>query len=100
MAHGLENEARFLELLRAQHPFPGEFSFRVIHRTVTTAREAILAAVGSETGLVSRWLDEETSLSSGGRYQRAALVVAVERPEDVLRVYAVLGRLETVVSYL
>lgn len=100
MGHGLEDEERFLELLRQQHPFPGDFSFRVIHHNRPAAGESIIAAVAAETGLVPTNSPIDQRASSGGRYVSMSLVVAVERPEDVLRVYTVLARLESIVSYL
>lgn len=95
---GPDDSDRLRFLLESQHDFPGPFTFKVIFRSAPGVGEGILAAIAEETTL--RELHGEPSLraSSGGKYVAMTFDLVVAEANDVLRVYAVMQRLESVVS--
>ena len=95
-----DDEKRSIELLEANHQFPGEFPLTVIALNSETVTVALVQSV--EEGLAAP-LDEaarETRSSSGGKYLSHRLRVPCASAADVIRLYARVRRVEGVVTVL
>jgi putative lipoic acid-binding regulatory protein len=95
-----DEERRTLELLEANHGFPGEYSLSVIAFNRPELTEAILLAVAEELGApVSAEARQETP-SAGGKYVSHRLRLSCREAAQVLRLYARLRRVDGVVTVL
>ena len=95
-----DDEKRSLDLLEANHSFPGEFPLTVI---ALNSEEVTIALVRSvEEGLPAPLpLDaRETRLSSGGKYVSHRLRVPCAAAVDVIRLYARVRAVSGVVTVL
>ena len=93
----MEREAALL-LLNEQHTFPGSFHFRAIVRP--ESKEQVVAAMVSATGSGSSLSKVTEKRSSKGSYLALRVELNVEKAEQVLAVYALLGKHEGVVTSL
>jgi putative lipoic acid-binding regulatory protein len=95
-----DDEQRTLELLEANHVFPGEFHLTVIARNDEAVTAAIVLSV--ETGLPAPLAKEarETRLSSGGKYVSHRLRVPCATAVDVVLLYARVRRVDGVMTVL
>lgn len=84
-----------LELLQANHTFPGPFRFRVVVRTGATA--GVLSAIGAAAGTVS---EVEEKPSRKGTYVSVRVTAQVDSAEQVMDVYEVLASLDEVLATL
>jgi putative lipoic acid-binding regulatory protein len=93
-----EDEQRSLDLLNANHTFPGEYPLSVIalHNDQVTA--AIHGAIADELGTPLG--DVERRSSSGGKYLSHRLSVRCAQAADVLRLYARLRRIDGVMTVI
>ena len=84
-----------IELLESNHEFPGPFQFRVVVRPAdrTSTVSAMSASVGDATVL-----DIEERASRNGTYIALHVRMQLERAEQVLDVYEVLGQLPGVLA--
>lgn len=94
-----DEEQRLLELLNAQHNFPGPYGFKVICRNQPGAPEGIVAALNAETSLRLESDGEDLRASRGGKYVSFKVVVQANTAADVLAVYARLGSYDSVIQY-
>jgi putative lipoic acid-binding regulatory protein len=95
-----DDEKRAIDLLEANHTFPGDFSLTVIALNSETVTAALVESV--QEGLAAP-LDEaarETRSSSGGKYLSHRLRVPCASAADVIRLYARIRRVEGVVTML
>jgi putative lipoic acid-binding regulatory protein len=95
-----DDEKRSLELLEANHSFPGEFPLIVI---ALNSEEVTVALVRSvEEGLPVPLPPDarETRLSSGGKYVSHRLRVPCAAAADVIRLYARVRAISGVVTVL
>ena len=84
---------RALQLLRAQHTFPGPFSVRVV--VAPERRSDVVGAVSAIVGSGSlREIDEKSSRN--GTYAAVRVRFVADSAEQVLDVYALLGALDGV----
>lgn len=93
-----EDAQRLLELLEAQHDFPGPFMFKVIHKNEPGFALTLIEAVCSATGLPRPASEPRGRVSGGGRFASTTLDIEVRTAQDVLDVYAILQRMEHVIS--
>jgi len=82
-----------LDRLNDVHSFPGEYIFKVIGENSTEFVSRIVQACINALGPTAA-PDVSTRESSGGRHVAVTLTVQVDDAEGVLRVYAMMGRLE------
>ncbi len=94
-----EESARLLALLESQHAFPGSYTFKIFYRNQPATGDAIVAAISSECGLAPEALTSSLRASSGARFVSMSLEVEIGSAQAVLDVYAVLKRLDSVISY-
>jgi putative lipoic acid-binding regulatory protein len=87
---------RAIELLEANHQFPGDFSVSVIARNDDGVEAAVVAAAGA--GLSSD--THERKPSAGSKYVSHRLVVAVSDAGAVLDLFARLRAVEGVITVL
>ncbi len=89
---------RMLELLRAQHEFPGPFMFKVIYRPGGGMGATVVESVCAATGIPRPKEPPSTRQSGKGSFESMTLVLHVKSAEEVLDVYAVLNGIEGVIS--
>ncbi|MCP4872914.1 MAG: DUF493 domain-containing protein [Proteobacteria bacterium] len=89
---------RMLELLAAQHDFPGPFTFKVIYRASAEIGATIIESVCVATGIPRPTEPPSTRQSGGGKFESMTLELRVDSPEQVLAVYAALNDIEGVIS--
>ena len=94
-----DEEQRLLDLLDAQHDFPGPYGFKVICRNQPGAPEGIVAALTAETSLQLQSDGENLRASRGGKYVSFKVVVQAQTAADVLAVYARLRAYDSVIQY-
>lgn len=94
-----EDASRLLDLLNAQHDFPGPYGFKVICRNQPGAPEGILAALCSETGLDLTAGGEHMRASRAGKYVSFRVVLQAHTAHDVLTVYERLRTYDSVIQY-
>jgi putative lipoic acid-binding regulatory protein len=87
---------RAIELLEANHQFPGNFSVSVISRNDDGVEAAVVTAAGA--GLASD--THERKPSAGGKYVSHRLVVAVPDAGAVLDLFARLRAVDGVITVL
>lgn len=90
---------RLLELLQAQHSFPGPYVFKIFYRNQPSTGDAIVAAICSRCGIDPDSLTPSLRASSGARFVSMSLEVEVSSAPQVLEVYAALKELDSVISY-
>lgn len=95
-----DDEQRSLELLEANHSFPGDFPLTVIALNSEEVTRALVQAV--EEALPAPLPDDarETRLSSGGKYISHRLRVPCAAAADVIRLYARVRQVSGVVTVL
>ena len=91
-------ESKLLELLKAQHDFPGEFTIKVICRNVPGISGRIAEAATGAVDLVEAPATPRQRASSGSRFVSLTLDLMVRTPEDVLELYRVLRGQADVIS--
>jgi uncharacterized protein len=92
------DESQLLELLRAQHDFPGPFTFKVICRNIDGIAERIRAAAAGAVELVEPAAPARERASTGARFVSLTLDLVVRRPEHILELYRVLRGQDGVIS--
>lgn len=95
-----EARRRAIELLEANHDFPGNFSVSVIARNDEAVAAAVLAAaaVGLDAPLGEGWHEQRPSVH--GKYVSHRLNVPCASAEAVLVLYARLRAVEGVITIL
>jgi len=95
-----DDEKRSLELLEANHAFPGDFPLIVIALNSDEVTAAVINA--AQEGLPAPLPPDahETRLSSGGKYISHRLRVPCAASADVIRLYARVRAVSGVVSVL
>jgi putative lipoic acid-binding regulatory protein len=94
-----DEEQRLLELLEAQHDFPGPYGFKVICRNQPGTPEGIVAALHAETRLTLESDGGDLRSSRGGKYVSFKVVLQATTASDVLAVYARLRSYDSVIQY-
>ena len=95
-----EDERRTLELLEANHVFPGEFHFTVIARNDESVTAAIVLSIEAGLGAPLAEAAREIRLSSGGKYVSHRLTVPCATAADVVRLFAGVRRVDGVMTVL
>jgi putative lipoic acid-binding regulatory protein len=90
---------RLVALLEAQHTFPGPYTFKIFYRNQPATGDAIVAAVCTTLGIESDRVSSSLRASSGAKFVSMSLEIEVSSAPGVLSVYAVLKRLDSVISY-
>lgn len=85
-----------LELLRANHTFPGPFEFRVVVHP--HAAQAAVSAMIAGAGPAAELVDVRQRESRTGRYLALCVALHVAAAERVLDVYEVLRAVDGVVT--
>ena len=94
----LRQRSSALDLLRAQHTFPGPYVFRLVIEP--GAAPSIVSAVSAAMRHTGRMSKVEEKPSRQGRFVSLRLHVEVHRAEGVLDVYEVVSGLDGVVMSL
>jgi putative lipoic acid-binding regulatory protein len=97
-----EARRRAIELLEANHVFPGSFSLSVIARTDDAVEAAVLAAAAAAVGLDGPLAKDahERRPSAHGKYVSHRLRVPCASAEAVLALYARLRAVDGVITIL
>jgi putative lipoic acid-binding regulatory protein len=95
-----EARRRAIDLLEANHEFPGAFSFSVITRSDEAVEAAVLAAVAAEIGQPVGEGAHERHPSKQGKYVSHRLNVPCASAEAVLALYARLRAVDGVITIL
>jgi putative lipoic acid-binding regulatory protein len=95
-----EARRRAIELLEANHDFPGAFSFSVITRSDDAVEAAVLAAVAAEIGQPVGEGEHERRPSQQGKYVSHRLNVPCASADAVLALYARLRAVDGVITIL
>jgi putative lipoic acid-binding regulatory protein len=95
-----DQEKRSLELLEANHAFPGDFPLTVIALNSEEVTAALIKAI--EEGLPAALAEDarDTRSSSGGKYLSHRLRVPCAAAADVIRLYALVRQVSGVVTVL
>ena len=95
-----DDEKRSLDLLEANHTFPGEYPLTVIALNTDEVTAALLKSV--EEGLAEPLAEaaRETRSSSGGKYLSHRMRVPCASAADVIRLYARIRLVQGVVTVL
>ena len=91
---------RAIDLLEANHVFPGEYSFSVIAHNADATTAAVIAAIEAELGAPLSGEAREARPSSQGKYVSHRLRVHCQSAAQVLALYARLRAVEGVVTVL
>jgi putative lipoic acid-binding regulatory protein len=94
-----EARQRAIDLLEANHVFPGEYGVSVVAVNAEPVTAAVLAAARDEAGELAP-VAHETRSSSGSKYLSHRLSLRVVDAEQVLRLYARLRAVEGVITVL
>ncbi len=89
------DRAESLELLKANHSFPGAFQFRVVVRAGATA--GVVSAIGAT---VDHIVDVTETPSRKGTYVSVRVQAQVLSAESVLDTYGTLAQLDEVIATL
>lgn len=92
-----EDRERVLALLREAHQFPGPFQFRVV---VHPGREGDVVSAMTAALVAPAAPELSTRPSRNGRFLSLRATLRCESAEEVLEVYAILRRVEGVVTAL
>lgn len=95
-----DDEKRAIDLLEANHTFPGDFSITVIALNSETVTAALLESVQEGFAAPLEDTAREIRSSSGGKYLSHRLRVPCASAADVIRLYARIRRVEGVVTML
>jgi putative lipoic acid-binding regulatory protein len=95
-----DDEKRTIELLEANHTFPGDYPVTVIALNSDTVTTALVASIEAELGAPLPATGRETRSSSGGKYLSHRLRVPCLQAADVIRLYASIRRVQGVVTVL
>lgn len=90
-----DDQQRVLDLLRAQHEFPGEYRFRVVVRPPD--RVAVVSAIGAAAG-EDAVVDVTERPSRHGNYVALHVLTRMDSAEDVLGIYDVIRGLPEVLT--
>ena len=95
-----DDEKRILDLLEANHKFPGDYPITVIALNSEDVTVALVESV--QQGLAAPLADDarETRSSSGGKYLSHRLRVPCASAADVIRLYARIRLVQGVVTVL
>jgi len=95
-----DDEKRSLDLLEANHEFPGDYHLTVIALNSDAVTAALIESV--QEGLAEPLVEgaRETRSSSGGKYLSHRMRVPCATAADVIRLYARVRRVEGVVTVL
>jgi putative lipoic acid-binding regulatory protein len=94
------DQKRTLELLEANHVFPGDYPLSVIALNTPETTAAIDRAVEEVLGAPLSAGARESRLSSGGKYMSHRLAVPCRAAADVLRLYQQIRGVDGVVTVL
>ena len=89
---------RAIDLLEANHVFPGDYPFSVIALNADSVTAAVTAAAGSGHPDPLGPEAHQIRPSSGGKYVSHRLTVRVAGAAEVLDLYAVLRSIEGVIT--
>jgi putative lipoic acid-binding regulatory protein len=92
----MEDRARTLALLEANHEFPGPYAFRVVAKP--GAAVAIVTAVSAVTGIEVADVDEKASKK--GNWVSVRMTLQADSADAVLMAYEILGEVDGVVMTL
>ena len=95
-----EARKRAIELLEANHSFPGDFSLSVIARSDDAVEAAVLAAAAAGLGRPLAADAHERHPSAHGKYVSHRLKVPCASAEEVLVLFARLRAVDGVVTIL
>jgi putative lipoic acid-binding regulatory protein len=95
-----EKEKRTIELLEANHAFPGDFPLTVIALNSDAVTAALLLSIEQDLAEPLPAEARESRLSSGGKYASHRLRVPCAVAADVIRLYARVRLVEGVVTVL
>lgn len=95
-----EARQRAIDLLEANHVFPGEFSLSVIARSGDEITVAILNGAAHGLGEPLRPEAHQIKPSAGGRYLSHRLLVPCRSAADVLELFARMRAIDGVVTVL
>ena len=95
-----EARRRAIDLLEANHDFPGDFTVSVIARNDEVVAEAVLAAAAAGLGSPLGEGAHERHPSAHGKYVSHRLKVPCASAEAVLVLYARLRAVEGVITIL
>jgi len=95
-----DDEKRLLDLLEANHVFPGDYPLTVIALNSEAVTVALIESV--QEGLAEPLAEaaRETRSSSGGKYLSHRMRVPCASAADVIRLYARIRGVEGVVTVL
>jgi putative lipoic acid-binding regulatory protein len=91
---------RAIDLLEANHVFPGEYAFSVIALNEDAITAAVVGAIEAELGAPLEGEAREARPSSQGKYVSHRLRVRCQSAAQVLALYARLRGLQGVVTVL
>jgi putative lipoic acid-binding regulatory protein len=91
---------RAIELLQANHVFPGDYTVSVIAVNDDAVAQAVVAAAQGPSGQASAPPAHEVRPSSQGKYVSHRLTVRCEDAEEVLALYARLRAVKGVITVL
>jgi putative lipoic acid-binding regulatory protein len=95
-----QDRQRAIDLLEANHVFPGSFSLSVIALNADAVTAAVLAAARVGPQNDSATSGHETRPSSAGKYLSHRIIVQVGSAAEVLDLYARLRAVEGVITVL
>lgn len=88
-----------LDLLKANHSFPGPYTFKVI----AESKEGLVSALIAELKTTLDWkFDPKHSVrnTAGGRHTAITLELVMRTADEVHTVYKILGKIEGVILIL
>jgi len=94
-----QEEERLLGLLESSHSFPCSFTFKLIYRSEPGVQERLLSTLCAAAGVEEPETPPTTRASAAGRFISMTLDLPVEKGQDVLRLYRVIGEQDEVISY-
>ncbi|MDZ4695081.1 MAG: DUF493 domain-containing protein [Deltaproteobacteria bacterium] len=95
-----ERRARMIEMLEANHSFPGPFSLAVVTRNHDEVRDSLRATIEA---LLSEPLPEDAWVaqpSSTGRFVSHRVTMVCRDADHVLTIYAVIQSVQGVIQIL
>jgi putative lipoic acid-binding regulatory protein len=92
--------ARAIDLLEANHTFPGDYTFSVVARNEQEVATAVLAAIEGALGRPLPPGSVDRRESAQGRYVSHRVTVTCLRADEVLAIYARVRTVDGVVSVL
>jgi putative lipoic acid-binding regulatory protein len=98
--HAASDVDRAIELLEANHEFPGPYSLSVIALAADEVTARVLAVVEGVLGAPPTADDHQRVPSSGGKYLSHRMTVQVSDARQVLAIYAGLREVQGVFTVL